>query len=606
MTGSRRIDLVLFGPAVAWLVLAVVGLSTAATERPAVDRHAAHATGSDTCRRCHPEQHRTWFSSYHRTMTQRATSDAVLAPFSGETLTTLGFVATMTGRDEGRPHVRIVADDPQGDPGAEVLLDVDVELTVGSHHYQQYVARIDRGGGELERWRLPVAWHIGAQRWIHMGGAFLTPDGADGDPDDYLRHLSRWSDNCIFCHNTEPAPGLTEAGTWAPEIAELGIACEACHGRASEHVARHRNPMARLLTAIADRDPDDTLAQPDRLEPGLAADVCGRCHGQRIAKDIDAVMVHGDRYVPGEPLQTVSRPIVVDADVQGLPPKPFASRFWRDGTPRLSAYEYQGLLGSPCFDGGEGLSCGDCHTMHGEQPDGQLRADFSPTHTCGRCHEPDALSRPAAADAQHGGHEGLAVDCLDCHMPATTYGLLTGMLSHQIRSPDPGALVGRHDQPDACTQCHVDRSRSWAASAMTDVGLSGSEPGAPEASEAWGSRVLLDLLGGDPVQRALATHALRSNGATLPVLERARWLVAGLADEYPAVRFMAWRGLTAMLPDEPYASMLADYDFMGPLHERIAIEAKLRARLGEPPLSGDDRLEQLAAQRDTQAIWIGE
>jgi len=247
--------------------------------------------------------------------------------------------------------------------------------------------------------------------------------------------------------------------------------------------------------------------------------------------------------------------------------------------------------------------------MHGEQPDGQLRADFSATSTCGRCHAPASLSRPAAAGSQHGGHEGLDVDCLDCHMPATTYGLLTGMLSHQIRAPDPGALVGRHDQPDACTQCHVERSRSWAASAMADLGLSGSTPGLPEDSEAWASRVMLDLLGGDPVQRALATHALRSDRATLPAPERARWLLAGLADEYPAVRFMAWRGLTAMLAEHPMAPVLARYDFMGPLDERLEVEGVLRDALGAPPLSADehvDRRERLAAQRDDQEIWIGE
>ena len=63
------------------------------------------------------------------------------------------------------------------EPESEPLLDVDVDLTVGSHRYQQYVARIDRGGGPLERWRLPVAWHVGEARWIPMRAAFLTPDG---------------------------------------------------------------------------------------------------------------------------------------------------------------------------------------------------------------------------------------------------------------------------------------------------------------------------------------------------------------------------------------------------------------------------------------------
>jgi len=523
-------------------------------------------------------------------MTQKATGEALLAPFEGESLRTLGFVATMTGGAAGRPHI-LVEDEATG----EVLLDVDVELTVGSHRYQQYVAKWDRGGGPEERWRLPLAWHPETQRWIHLSGAFLTPDGEPGRPEDYLRHLSRWSDNCIFCHNTEVSPGLGPDGIWEPEIAELGIACEACHGKASEHVARYEDPRVRLMTAVAERPADNTVAHPGRLGPAREADVCGRCHGQRIARDIATVMADGDPFVPGEPLSEVSRPILRDSEVEGLPPRPFAERFWPDGTPRLSAYEYQGLLLSPCHDEGRGLSCASCHTMHGEQPDGQLRPDYSASSACGTCHSTATLG-----DA-HGGHAD-PVDCVDCHMPAVTYGLLQGMLSHRVTTPDPGAWVGRHDQPDACTQCHVDQTRAWAAESMDSLGLRGTAAAPAAAREQWASRVVLDLLGGDPVQRTLAAHALAQSGATGATKLRARWLTAGLADEYPAVRWMAWRGLTELVA----APALADYDFMGPLSERLRVEQTLRAQLGEPPLSGDDRLATLADERDAVAIWIGE
>ena len=41
---------------------------------------------SATCRACHAEQHATWAASYHRTMTQTARPDNVLAPFDGTEL----------------------------------------------------------------------------------------------------------------------------------------------------------------------------------------------------------------------------------------------------------------------------------------------------------------------------------------------------------------------------------------------------------------------------------------------------------------------------------------------------------------------------------------
>src|SRR5690606_40528593 len=99
--------------------------------------------------------------------------------------------------------------------------------------------------------------------------------------------------------------------------------------------------------------------------------------------------------------------------------------------------------------------------------DGQLRVGRAGQGACIDCH--------AGLPAEHGGHDHEPrVDCLDCHMPAITYGLLEGMISHRITSPDPGAWIGRDDQPDACTQCHVDRSRLWAAEAMASLGLRGT------------------------------------------------------------------------------------------------------------------------------------
>lgn len=605
-----RARLWLFGPALAWMATAGVALALTATDEGAwgrVDRARASVAGSADCRRCHPAQYDTWHRSYHRTMTQDATAEggeAVLAPFAGEQLRYRGFLATMTGGEAGRPHVRI---ESEADGG--VLIDEDVELTIGSHRYQQYVARMDRGGGPKERWRLPVAWHRAEQRWIHLNGAFVEPEAEVGDADGYQRHLSRWNDNCIFCHNTEPVPGRDAHGRFDSEVGELGIACEACHGPASAHVARHQNPLRRMLG----RGHDTSVAQPGELGVREESGVCGRCHGQRIGKDVGQILAHGDGFLPGEDLAGVSRPIFRDSTLAGTEGTPFLPRFWPDGTPRLSAYEYQGLLLSPCYDpsSANGLGCNHCHDMHGDEPAGQLRPERAGEGACADCHASSRLSG-AAGEGGHGGHGARApeVDCLDCHMPRISYGLLEGMISHRISNPDPGAWVGRSDQPDACTQCHVDRSRAWAASAMGDLGLSGSAPApaAPEGSAA--SRVVLDLHGGDPIQRNLAAHALARPRATGEVAQRMAWLVAALDDEYPSVRWFAWRGLRTLAEERGDAdtlTLVAGFDYLAPVEERAPIVGQLRARLGPGALEHDPALlERLEENRQDKAIWIGE
>jgi hypothetical protein len=604
----RRATWVLFGPALGWAALSCLGLLATwgdATAWGPVDRRGAHPVGSAQCLRCHPAEHGTWHDSFHRTMTQSGLAAA--APFAGETLDYLGFRATMTRSAAGIPHLTMqrIADD--GALG-ERIVDVDVELAVGSHRYQQYVARFDHDGDPNARFRLPVAWHLGAQRWIPMGAAFLTPEGVYGEVDDALRHVTPYDDNCIFCHNTEPAPGRQPDGGFRPRMAELGVACEACHGPASAHVERYSSPLRRLLADVVDpaSAPEGSILHPGRISPARHADVCGRCHGQRIGRDIDQILTHGDGYLPGTDLSAVSRPIERDSKVGDGPAGQFAERFWPDGTPRLSAYEYQALRMSACFDEGRGLTCGSCHVMHGPNPDMQLSPGYVEARVCAECHPTETLSA-AAEPGGHGGH-GEEIDCADCHRPRVTYGLVQGMRSHRITVPDPLAAVGRTDTPDACTQCHVDRSAQWAATRRDGVG-------GRDASVIDGAagdplpRVAVDLLGGDPIQRALATDALRQPKATLPVQARAAWLVDALEDDYPAIRFMAWRALTAVVADGALSdarSLVAAYDPVGDPAERIEAANRLRARLGPGALHDDPRRVEVVAARADSEIWIGE
>jgi hypothetical protein len=629
----RQPGLWLFGPALLWLVAALLGLAWTAADSSAwgeLDRRAAGLAGSQACAACHPAQVASWRASHHRTMTQPASGAAVLAPFAGESIDHLGFRATMSRDIAGRPHLRVLPLDDEGREAGPALLDVDVSLTVGSHRYQQYVARIDRGGGPGEMWRLPVAWHLGERRWIPMNAAFLEPEGQRGAADDYLRHLSRWNDNCIMCHNTEPVPGRMDRseGTgpkghddlspetagphwFASKVGEFGIACEACHGPAAAHLERQRSPARRLLGGAG----DPSIAHPGRLSPRAESDVCGRCHGNRIAADVAAVLRAGDGFLPGAELAAHSRPIYADSRIAGSDETPFAARFWPDGTPRLSAYEYQGLLQSPCHGDGAagGLGCNHCHDMHGERPSMQLRAGREGAAACVDCH---------ALDPAHGGH-GPAIECQGCHMPRITYGLLEGMISHRISSPDPAAWIGRHDQPDACTQCHVDRSRAWAAAQLPALGLKAGAAAGPVAAsaegqasdgaeapeEAWASRVLLDVYGGDPVQRVLAIHALARPGVPVSPQIRRPWLVDALEDEYPAVRWFAWRALRSVAAeapaDEALVAALRAYDPHAEAAERLPVVDALRVHLGPGPLSPERR----AALEERQAavmLWIGE
>ena len=266
--------------------LVALGLEASAVSRDLGtprDLHEARFVGSDACTRCHPGHAASFGRTFHRTMTREASRETVRAPFRGESITYGDLLARMTTERDatGAPRFVIslsrVRPGPEG-PVEEALDRVTVARTVGSHRDQQLLAQED------DRYvRLPVAWDIEEGRWMHMNEAFLTPDPPGLDEghvalEDYARHVVTWNDNCVFCHNVGPRPGLdARNGRFATQVAELGVACEACHGPGSEHVRANQSPVRRYAlhggVALVEGRADPTIVSPAQLTPERAADV---------------------------------------------------------------------------------------------------------------------------------------------------------------------------------------------------------------------------------------------------------------------------------------------------------------------------------------------
>ncbi len=553
--------------------------------------------GSNACGQCHPDHHRSWHRTFHRTMTQEAAGSAVVGDFARGAFEYGGVQATMRRDRAGRPVMEFAR------RGGLERWSAVVERTVGSRRYQQYLAR----EGDVY-YRLPLAWNIEERRWMHMNGAFLTPDpdaleaGAAIERADYDRHVTRWNDNCVYCHNVAPKPGLDPAsGRFDTEVAELGIACEACHGPAAEHVARNRDPLRRFtlhLSAVG----DPTIANPARLGAARSAQVCGRCHGQRITPDIARVHRTGDTFVPGEDLAVHSEPLWRDSALNGERGV-FEARFWPDGTARLTAYEYQGLLQSPCARRG-GLTCSSCHGMHEGDPRGQLRLARTGDAMCTACHDDLASAEQQARHARHPA-ESEGARCVNCHMPQIVYGLVGAHRSHRIDSPRPGNDPAR-SHPDACTLCHTDRSRSWAEAAWRN------EPTGDPTSDVLAENTRL-LFAGDPIERALAAAALGREqlGAGKGEPEARIGLLADVmrSDSYPAVRAIAWRSLRTLL-DAHHPSAAAPAHAFTPTDAPVARTHSVGAVLSRLPPGAirhpDAETAALRARAPDVRIAIGE
>ncbi|MCF6301398.1 MAG: hypothetical protein L3J52_09830, partial [Proteobacteria bacterium] len=76
------------------LLVAVIGFgfnqAKQAVSEP-VDFHQTTYSGSNSCKDCHQEKHESWSKTYHRTMTQEANSQSVVAEFDGKAYTYWGY-----------------------------------------------------------------------------------------------------------------------------------------------------------------------------------------------------------------------------------------------------------------------------------------------------------------------------------------------------------------------------------------------------------------------------------------------------------------------------------------------------------------------------------
>lgn len=524
--------------------------SHAAPERlgalPSTERRAARYGGAERCRPCHPSAFDSWHRSYHRTMTQPATASTVLGRFDGRVLDAWGQRAFL-GADGHEVEMR----DAQG-----TLHRRPVVMTTGSHHMQVYwVAEPD---GTLQSF--PYAYLLPEATWVPNEATLLRPwnDGV----------VYTWNRVCIQCHAVAGNPGFDpEANRVRSQVVDLGIACEACHGPGLAHIEARRDPWARY--GSRGRGATEDIVQPAASTGHAASEVCGQCHSITAYHDEDAWLRRGHDVVPPESIAawaTVVRhparadqpqlDALLEADSEYL-----VARFWSDGMVRVSGREYHGVIESPCH-ASEDFGCLSCHSMH--QPramDDQLRGEGDGDDMCTSCH--DDAQRFGTAHTRHDPASS-GSRCVNCHMPHTTYGLLKAIRSHQIDHPTVLATI-ETGRPNACNACHLDRSLAWTAEALRrwygqprpEVELS-DEPAMARAA-----------LAGDAGQRALAAWHLGWAPA-----RRASALVSGgqgwdvpllaelLIDPYPAVRWIAFRSLSAALGSD-FASpeeLVADPD----------------------------------------------
>jgi hypothetical protein len=574
----------------------------ALAQRPLEIRGRGYAS-SDGCQSCHPAEYATWRQSYHRTMTQVVTPETMLAEWDGTVLEVRGETYRLEQRGdqfwvdmvdlEFDPNRRFDGRPVESAHSRRRVQRRAVQST-GSHHQQIFWVSSGRG---RELHLLPFTWLVRERRWVPYESTLLK------QPDPF-QTTEEWNTTCIPCHATAGAPRpVPFSDHLDTHVAELGIACEACHGPGEEHARRFRNPVRRFVAyaarALEMPGSETGIVNPSSLDALRSTQVCGQCHSHNrpgTKAEAESRATGGYSYRPGQNLlatrELLERP--PEKDLESMRSRYLAdSIFWEDGIVRTAGRDYHGVLSTPCFASSE-YSCLSCHAMHGyEDRDDQLKPGMRTNQACTQCHEDLKIEERLEAHTHHPARSS-GSQCYDCHMPHSNYALLKAVRTHTITSPTVTESV-LHGRPNACNLCHLDQTLEWTNEAL--AGWYGIEAGLPD-DHVWSERAAaVDwLLEGDAAQRGLIAAAMSRREAQ--ATSGTEWMAPLLAQllsesDYPAVRLIAETTISE-LPE------FEDVDTQGELARNRVLE---RWRSIESPSKRGARVYQTDdGQLDSQAL----
>lgn len=379
--------------------------------------------GRQSCVQCHQAEHAAWTGSHHDLAMDVAKEMTVLGDFNDAELMHHGVTSRMFRR-EGKYFVN--TEGPDGK-----LADFEVKYVFGVDPLQQYMVEFDRTAdmpaNEVARLQvLRISWDTRNKKWFHLD----PPDVKEKlEPTDELHWTGlaqRWNHMCADCHSTNLQKNFDVAKlqyqtTWS----EIDVSCEACHGPGSLHVE-----LANTKSLFWDRKQGYALAKLKDASNVPQIQACAPCHSRRriLAAGFTAGCNYYD-YFSNEVLTPAA--------------------YHADGQIMDEVYEYTSFLESKMYH--KNIKCSDCHDPHSAQ------LKHKGNQVCTSCHQHPAGKYDGENHHRH-PMSSTGAQCVECHMPQTTYMDVDPRRDHSFRIPRPDLSV-KLGTPNACTRCHVKDER---------------------------------------------------------------------------------------------------------------------------------------------------
>ena len=393
-------------------------MNPAATEETLQRADLTRYAGSESCRNCHLEQFAGWSPSNHGQAERLLDSAKDKDAFNPTRAFSHGTQTSSVSWTNGVGKVITLGFDGK-------VESYHAERVIGETPLRQFL--VSAGNGRFQA--LETAWDPHQSEWFDVYG---DEDRQPGEWGHWTGRGMNWNSMCAACHNTALRKNYDEAtDVYHTVMAERTVGCESCHGPMKDHVDWRQREYPPGTT-----DPTVTAMSLDQI-----LDTCGSCHSRR--SELTGHFEPGDDYFNHYSLVTPN-----ESDL-----------YYADGQILEEDYVFGSFLSSRMHHAG--VRCLDCHDPHTTQlilPGNAL---------CMRCHAGGYPKSPVIDPATHSHHD-LAQSggqCVNCHMPQTTYMQRHPRRDHGFTIPDPWLTV-THGVPNACNRCHKDKDAAWAVASV--------------------------------------------------------------------------------------------------------------------------------------------
>ena len=380
----------------------------------------AQYAGSQSCKECHAVEFEKWQGSHHG-LAERLPDDKLdLAGFQPPQIFRHGTQTSEARKEGGVYQITSLGFDGETKPWS-------VERVIGHAPLRQYLVKGKNGRlHSMEACFDPVKGD-----WFNVYG---DEDRKPGEWGHWTGRGMVWNQMCASCHNTRVRKNYDmETDSYQTRMAEMTVSCESCHGPMKAH-----DDWQRQYKGKPGGEKDPTLVAWSRDQH---TENCAGCHARRGE-------ITGD-FVPGDSFWDHYLLTITDhTDV-----------YYPDGQIRDENYEFASFFSSRMHHAG--VRCMDCHDMH------SMKTILPGNQLCVRCHTPGGYpNAPLIVPEAHSFHQTASAgnQCINCHMPQTTYMQRHPRHDHGFTIPDP-LLTKEHGVPNACNKCHTDQTVDWALAA---------------------------------------------------------------------------------------------------------------------------------------------